>query len=502
MSLELPAKPNLEYLKKQAKDLLAKMQQEEAAVPAKLADAQHRLAREYGFASWRKLKEYVESVARASGPAELLTAAIRAMRADRVALVLQDHPEPKAHLDEPLGPYGGGMTALLAAVQHSDRATIEVLLAAGASIHARSRSWAGGIGVLDECSPEVAPFLIQHGAVVDVHAAARLGMLDKLREWVEADPGAVAARGAGGQTPLHFASTVAIADYLLDRGAEIDARDLRHESTPAQHMIRVVQARHYPHDRQPIARRLVERGCRTDILMAAALGDLALVRRYLDENPDSIRTAVTDEFFPKQDPRSEGTVYIGIFGPRKTPHQVARDFGHEEVYRLLLDRSPEDVKLAQACELGDAEIFQKLLAKRPDLPASLSPEERRRLPDAAQSNNTAAVRLMLAAGWPVDEPGEYDLTALEWGAWHGNAEMVREVLRYHPQIEHRNCHQITALRSALHGSENSWHRDTGDYAATVEALLDAGAKAPELSDDLEASEAVREVLRRRQEEAK
>jgi len=106
------------------------------------------------------------------------------------------------------------------------------------------------------------------------------------------------------------------------------------------------------------------------------------------------------------------------------------------------------------------------------------------------------VRLMLAAGWPVDVTGEYGLTALAWGAWHGNAEMVREILRYHPQIEHKgNEYEISVLGSALHGSENSWHRDTGDYAAVVETLLDAGAKAPKLTDDLEASPAVREVLR-------
>jgi ankyrin repeat protein len=87
------------------------------------------------------------------------------------------------------------------------------------------------------------------------------------------------------------------------------------------------------------------------------------------------------------------------------------------------------------------------------------------------------------------------MTPLQWAAWHGNAEMVREILRYHPQLEADCEHGITALGCVLHGSENGWHRDTGDYTATLKALLDAGAKAPKLTDDLEASEAVREVLR-------
>ena len=43
---------------------------------------------------------------------------------------------------------------------------------------------------------------------------------------------------------------------------------------------------------------------------------------------------------------------------------------------------------------------------------------------------------------------------------------------------------------------NGWHRDTGDYVATVEAPLSAGANAPEVTDDLEASDLVRDLLRR------
>lgn len=515
MSRELPEKPNLEHLKKQAKELLRELQQKDAAAattgtPAgmrgpqpQLADAQHAIAREYGFASWPKLKEHVEAVARALEPAENLAAAVRASDAEKVARALESHPELKSKINQPMAGYGAGMQALLAAVQRGDRKTIDVLLRAGADIHARSDWWAGGIGVLDECAPDMAAFLMERGAAPDAHAAARLGMVDTLREAVTADPGAVNARGWNGQTPLHFASTVEIARYLLEQGAEIDARDRQHESTPAQHMIRVVQARHYRRDRQEVARFLVASGCRTDILMAAALGDLQLVRRHLDDDPECIRVRVSETYFPKEDPRSEGTVYIPIFGPQRTPHMIARDFGHQEVFELLMERSPEDVKLSQACELGDEGLFRTLLASRPNLVETLSDGEQRQLPDAAQNNNIDAVRLMLAAGWPVDARGEYGLTALQWAAWHGNAEMVREVLRYHPLIELKDCeHEITALGSALHGSENSWHRETGDYAATVEALIAAGAKAPKVTEDLEASEAAREVLKRHEEAGK
>jgi hypothetical protein len=60
MSSELPERPNFDHLKKQAKDRLIKLRQR--APGAQLADAQHALAREYGFQSWAALKAHVESL--------------------------------------------------------------------------------------------------------------------------------------------------------------------------------------------------------------------------------------------------------------------------------------------------------------------------------------------------------------------------------------------------------------------------------------------------------
>ena len=59
MSRDLPSRPDLEHLKKQAKALLRSMRERDAN--ATLADALHALARDYGFASWPKLKAHVES---------------------------------------------------------------------------------------------------------------------------------------------------------------------------------------------------------------------------------------------------------------------------------------------------------------------------------------------------------------------------------------------------------------------------------------------------------
>ena len=487
MSRQLPDHPNLQYLKKQAKELLRGMRQ------GKLADAQHTLANEYGFATWAKLKSHV--LVQGLSPAEALKAAVCDSDTARVRDVLKHYPELRARLDDPLPDYGFGQHALFAAVQRSDRTTIDVLLREGANIRKRTEWWAGGFGVLDECDPSLVGFLTERGAVVDVHSASRLGMMPTLRELVTADPSVVQAQGGDGQTPLHFASTVEVAEFLLSSGAEIDARDVDHESTPAQYMLRVEHKRHYPQDRQDVARYLVSRGCRTDILMAAALGDADLVRRHLDNDAACIRMNVSDEWFPKQNPQAGGSIYIWTLGAHRTAHSAAREFGHEDVFQLLMERTPEDLKLALACELGDEAVFHDFLSKHSDAAKTLSETDQGKLPNAAQTNNTAAVRLMLKAGWPVDAPGEMGATALHWAGFNGNAELTREILLFHPALELKSReYEGTALGWAIFGSGNGWRRDTGDYVGTVQALLEAGATPPPHAEDLEPSEGVLEVL--------
>src|SRR6266700_6455698 len=398
MSRVLPTQPNLEHLKKQAKDLLhdfaqgnpAAVEQFNSVVSAsavakpKLADAQHVIAHEYGFASWGKLKEHVQSLA-PFDPVKALVDAVHANDDAQVAQLLQQHPELKSKLNDPLPGFGFGGTALLAAVRGANRKMVDILLAAGADINQRSHWWAGSFGVLDD-DRGLAPYLMERGAILDAHAAARLGMFDQLKELISANPKLVHARGGDGQTPLHFAATVEIAKYLLDHGADIDARDVDHESTPAQYMV---------HSRPKIARYLIRRGCETDILMAAALGNLELVRKHLDADPACVHKSVNQHYFPKQSFHAGGTIYIWFLGSNKTAHMVAREFRHEEIFRLLMERSPASLKLSVACQVGDEAEFRSLLTSHPDLAKSLSNDERSKIIAAAEGNNTQAVRMML-----------------------------------------------------------------------------------------------------------
>jgi ankyrin repeat protein len=412
-------------------------------------------------------------------PTDDITHAFATDDAQRVRTILEAHPELKGLIEAPIGPFDSP-----AIVRVRSREMLDVLLDAGANINARSRWWAGGFGLLDCASPELAAYAIKRGATVDANAAARLGMLERLRAMVASQPSVVHARGGDGQTPLHVASTIAVAAFLLDNGADINARDVDHESTPAQYMVR---------ERQDVARYLVSRGCQTDILMAAALGDLALTRRHLDADPASVRTRVNSAFFPMSNPRAGGTIYQWTLGFYVTAHHVAREFGHGDVLALLLERSPADVRLIDACWTGDEAGARSIARAHPDIAANLAADDRRQVADAARNNDLEAVRVFLESGWPADARGQHQATPLHWAAFNGNVDMAESVLKAGAPLEATDAdYGGTPLGWAIFGSEHGGNA-AGNYSATVELLLRAGATPPA---DVSGSPAVQDVLRR------
>jgi len=415
--------------------------------------------------------------------ADAVPLANKALKDDDVAglrQLLDQCPELAAKINEPISYFNSPL------IMHvRSEAALQLLLDSGADINARSQWWAGGFGLLDTAEPAVASSAIERGATITVHAAARLGMIDLVKQLIAADRSLVHARGGDGQTPLHFASTIEIAAYLLDQGADINARDIDHESTPAQYMVR---------SRPDIARYLIRRGAKSDILMAAALGDRELIEKHLHSDPECIRTRVNDQFFPKADFRSGGTIYQWELGWHVSACQVAKAFAHAEALNLLLERCPADEKLLNACWLHDEALVKSLLTANPNIAGTLTEEGRRQLAHAARNNDPIAATLMLTAGLPVESFGQHHATPLHWAAWHGQAELVRRILAHGAPIENSdNDYRVTPLDWALHGSQNGWYRDAGDYPATVEVLLQAGARMPVKPGG---TEVVQEVLRR------
>jgi len=131
---KLPAEPNLEQLKKQAKDLRRRHEAGDADavaevrrffIPAadeafKLSQAQLALARSYGFDSWPKLKAHVEGVT-----TDRLREAIEARDATALRAMFRRRPELANHC------LIGELRPIQRAVMLGDRAMVEAIMEAG-----------------------------------------------------------------------------------------------------------------------------------------------------------------------------------------------------------------------------------------------------------------------------------------------------------------------------------------------------------------------------------
>jgi len=228
----LPANPSLEWLKKRAKDELRELR--ERNPEAQLAEAQLVVARAHGFASWRKLKAFVDAV---NGHGDAVRAAVRAGDVAALSALLDDDPELAQmgdDLDERERPSDErGMTMLHLAVAANQREVAELLVARGARLDARN---GGGRTALHDCfelaRDDIAKLLIDAGATIDACVAAAYGNHDKLREILRAQP-AQANDMTTGLLPLGwagFANQPESARILIEHGAIVDRAPYDYEA--------------------------------------------------------------------------------------------------------------------------------------------------------------------------------------------------------------------------------------------------------------------------------
>jgi hypothetical protein len=254
----LPARPNLEQYRKQAKDLVKK-------TGSKLADAQFTVAREHGFDSWPKFAKHIEALARKTSPtsqfeqaAEAVIAGdtstltrglaenpnlirARSTRVHRATLLhyiaangFEDYRQKTsanaveiakilldagAEVDATSDSYGQDTTLLLVATSiHPKRAGLQIALMQ--LLLDRGAAADGVNACLGNGRPEAAEFLAQHGAPLDLEAAAGLGRLDLVQQLLnEATPVQI-NRG------LWWASEYGrdqVVDFLLNNGADLRA---------------------------------------------------------------------------------------------------------------------------------------------------------------------------------------------------------------------------------------------------------------------------------------
>ena len=506
---QLPENPNLEHYKKQAKDLVKGFKKGDETILKRVkafhvkvsglpiseiaqlkfatCDALLVIAREHGFASWTKFKQAVEAMSQENPDAidvlmPQFVALVRDGSADEVDAFLNAHPELEDHIDDPVMSFDS--PPIVFAVGRDKREVVRVLLDRGADMNAKSQWWAGGFGVLESARDDFLPELIERGAVVDVHAAAKLGDVDRLRELVEADAELVQARGGDGKLPLHYASSREVIDYLLAHGAEIDARDVDHESTAAQYAVG---------EDLEMCRYLVARGAEPDIFMACMMGDLDLVKRVLDDDPNALQDRVNaGKFALKHSKGGHHYLYVRGLGYTARPLQVAADQGHRDVLDYLLGQCSEVERFLFYCAQADEKAVGEMLAVNPNLVTSLGAGEQRLVSDLAWENKVDAVRVMLDAGFDVNTRGVHHSTPLDRAAYRGFKELVALILKYGPDLEVKNEFGGTPLSACIHGSVHM--RDVrGDYPGTVALLVDAGARVPE---EIGGSDAVQAVLQK------
>jgi ankyrin repeat protein len=172
----LPARPDLDWYRKSAKQRLRELRAADSA--ATLAAAQLAVAREHGFASWRELKLRVDL---ADGLLRLF-AAIRARDHGEVRKLLDANPA-LARL-----PDADGQNALHLAAEVNDPDSIDLLVRHKANLGAyygkgghNALSWALTTG-----ARTAAHALLRHGLEPDFFCAAGLGDLERVRAFFDA----------------------------------------------------------------------------------------------------------------------------------------------------------------------------------------------------------------------------------------------------------------------------------------------------------------------------
>jgi len=492
---DLPARPNLDQLRHQARDLLRDARAGDASATRRIEAVSHRLtlaapqlvvSRDYGFSSWSRLKAEVDA---------------------RTLDLAQK---------------------------------VEVFLVASV------RDWTGRAARLLAATPEIAAYSFATAVV--------LGDADRVREEIERDP-AVATRpdDRSGWTPLHAVcgsrwhhldparaeGLLAVARLLLDAGASLEAR-ARGGRTSLGCATATASA---GTGNEPVIRLLLERGAVPDdddlYLAGFARNAHRCLRLLLDHTPNVAGTVQTALGAPISIGDTEGCRLLLEAGadPRRyvedppcpAAYAAVRSACSTELVELLLthgadpDAAGPDGRSAYRLAVGQGKADLAALLRRAgarddatDIDRFLSaclranPAEARRLAadhpgllhrlteteqgaaiiQAAEVGRTAAVELMLDMGFRIGARGGYDgATALHAAAYAGSVETVRLLLDRGADIEARDTHWDSSplVWATIGSGERPRHNPRPNWVATVRTLIEAGASCEGLTlspDDL------------------
>lgn len=498
MTTQLPARPDLAQLKKQAKDLLSAARSAQPAALARfralpafttasdtqlgtirfaLHDAQSVVAREHGFASWTALRERVEELTlkfeEAAAAFTRGSIAQRLGRAERILtlfpdLVAQDFHAALAfgeaasvarHLtrDPSLATRRGGPSNCepILYVAHSHWAaknsaglvaTARLLLAHGADANSSyphngnpkeplSALWAASCHARNL---PLARLLLEHGARPDdgesVYHAAEQGDTEMLD--LLAAHGAQADGGAGAERWTNTPLYFILGHFV---GLAFDAKVRRG------------------------ARWLLEHGANPNrICYSEKSGETPLhvaARNWDEEMIELLLAHGANPHIPRRDGRTP--LALALLHGRSSAAAALRAAGAE------VNLSPAEQFLA-ACMRGDTAE-----AKRLRDPAVLEAH-----PNLLAEAGASAAEAMLAVGFDVSATGGMGETALHWACFAGNLPKAKLLIAHGAPLDVRDGQYRSLPLGWCHYAFVNQPSPEGDYLGVVRALLAAGATPP------------------------
>ena len=417
----LPKQPNLQQLRKQAKELLEKYRAGDSVAVAEiqqferrpnpsafaLNDAQRVLARAYGYESWPKLKAFVDgaNIAR-------LAEAVQAGDAARVRILLSARPELVA-----MDMAGNDEHRVLHyAVLRRDAAMVKLLMEAGADARkgiyphrdatsalaiAKDREYGEIVAIIEEeeglrraemSCPNATISLAQD----QIHQAISKGDNAAAIRLLQADGSLIQACDRDGGTPLHVAAQAANGEmvvWLLNRRAQVRKKDTR-GLTPLDRASLAADPRNEHAKRFPaVAQLLLEHGAEETIRAAVALADTGRVRELVSENPAVLREIHW---------ASGGLLSLAVNHGHIEIVQLLLDLGADVDERVMLDELEEPTPswgtpLWYASLAGRRDIVQLLLDRGADPNANVYASGWP-LRNAWRHQDDSVKRLLLARG--------------------------------------------------------------------------------------------------------
>lgn len=518
----LPFRPNIDHLKRQAKDLLADYQagrpsafdrlraslpaargRDDAALAAmtlRLHDAQSCLAREYGFHSWDDLRTAV-LVGRTDEPHLVhrwlgLVYGVHE-RADRPhpAVAARVFNEARSRL----------ITNLIVACAVGD---VGALQNAGVTDPARVNEpivWRCPECDAETACPPLAAVALSSLVREPVFAGA---IRTAVRELVAAgaDPNARWQIGQYSLSALYGAAGLnhdaGLTRVLLEAGADPNDHESLYHATespdPAcvtlllEHGARVEgsNALHHQLDRDDVdgLRRLLAFTRDADD-PTSSIGRPLLWAIRRCRSAEHVRLLIEAGADPRV--RTHDGVSAYVLAERNGLRDVADVLRQHGAAEPL---SVQDAFVA-ACASADRDAVSRILADTPEVIGTLTSVQLRQLPGLAAAGRRAAVELMVEVGWPIDTPGgDWNASALNLAVFRGDAALTRFLLEHGARWTAQHGYRDNAMGTLSWASRNH-DPAAGDWVGCARALLDHGMPVP--PEDREFSDAVADLFAER-----